>query len=70
MPVMHLIVLADHLQKTKKEYRYLTLREKLRNTEFFWSVFFCIPTWKNIVFGHFSHSVKKQEIQDIFSKTN
>ena len=32
------------------------LREKRPNTEFFWSVFSCIPIWKKSVFGNFSRS--------------
>ena len=36
------------------------LREKCPNTEFFWSVFFCIWTWKNSVFGYFSCSGGKK----------
>ena len=33
---------------------FKALREKCPNTKFFWSVFFCIQTRKNSVFGHFS----------------
>ena len=36
---------------------YLTLREQCPNKGFFWSVFSCIWSRKNTVFGHFSRSV-------------
>ena len=33
---------------------------------FFWSVFSCISTWKNSVFGHFSHSGLFSESAQLF----